>query len=166
MRGIFSSLVILCAVAAAGPAFAQATVVGQHRDWGTYSYQTNSGKACYVMSVPKQKEPASLNHGDIFFFVSQKPGQSGSFEPQLKTGYDMQEGSKSIITIGGRSFTMFTQGSSAWLENPADEAQVLAAMRAGADMQVSATSGRGNKTGYTFSLLGLSAALTEMQNCR
>src|SRR5690606_13480925 len=100
------------------------------------------------------------------FFVSQKPGQSGSFEPQLKTGYDMQEGSKSIITIGGRSFTMFTQGSSAWLENPADEAQVLAAMRAGSDMQISATSGRGNKTGYTSPLWGLSAGRTEMQNCR
>lgn len=166
MRGTFLSLVILYAVAAAGPAFAQATVMGQHRDWGTYSYQSNSGKACYAMSVPKQKEPTSLDHGDVFFFVSQKPGQSGSFEPQFKTAYNMQEGSKSIITVGGRSFTMFTQGSSAWLENPADEAQVLAAMRAGSDMQISATSGRGNKTGYTFSLLGLSAALNETQNCR
>src|SRR5690606_28261276 len=129
MRGIFSSLVVLFVVAAAGPALAQATVMGQHRGWGTYSYQTNSGKACYAMSVPKQKEPASLDHGDIFFFISQKSGQSGSFEPQFKTGYNMQEGSKSIATVGGRSFSMFTQGGAAWLENPAEEGQLLAAMR-------------------------------------
>jgi len=166
MRGIFSSLVVLYAVAAAGPAFAQATVMGQHRDWGTYSYQTSSGKACYAMTVAKEKEPATLDHGDIFFFISQKPGQAGAFEPQFKTSYNMQEGSKSILTIGGKSYSLFVQGSSAWLENPADEGQVIAAMKAGSDMKLSATSGRGNKTGYTFSLRGLSAALTEVQNCR
>src|SRR5690606_33159777 len=154
MRGIFSSLVVLFAVAAATPAFAQATVMGQHRDWATYTYQSNSGKACYAMSVPKQKEPASLDHGDIFFFISQKPGESG-LEPQFKTAYNMQEGSKSVATIGGRSFSLFTQGGGAWLENPADEGALLAAMRAGSEMKVSAVSGRGNQTGYTFSLLGL-----------
>lgn len=166
MRGFFSSLVILCAVAAAGPAFAQATVMGQHRDWGTYSYQSGSGKACYAMTVAKEKEPANLDHGDIFFFVSQKPGQAGAFELQFKTSYNMKEGSKSTLTVGGKSYTMFTQGSSAWLENVADEPQVIAAMKAGSDMKLTATSARGNRTGYTFSLRGLSAALAEVQNCR
>src|SRR5690606_1762640 len=98
MRGILPSLLMLCVIAA-GPAFAQqATAVTQNRDWGTYSYQTQSGKVCYVMSVPKQKEPASLNHGDIFFLISQMPGQNAALEPQFMTGYDMRDGSKVTAT--------------------------------------------------------------------
>ncbi|WP_028033736.1 invasion associated locus B family protein [Chelativorans sp. J32] len=165
MRRFFTSLFMLCTLAAAGPAFAQATAVGQHRDWGTYSYQSDNGKVCYVMSVPKQKEPATLDHGDIFFFVSQKPGQNVAFEPQFIAGYDLREGSKVTVTVGNRSFTMFTQGKSAWMENAAEEPQLIAAMRAGSDMRVTATSRRGNNTNYTFSLLGLSAALQSIQSC-
>ena len=166
MRGFLSSLVVLCALGAATPAFAQATAVGQHRDWGTYSYQSESGKVCYVMSVPKEKTPATLDHGDIFFFVSQKPGQNVAFEPQFIAGYDMREGSKVVVTVGNRAFNMFIQGRSAWMENAAEEPQLIAAMRAGSDMKVSATSRRGNPTSYTFSLLGLSAALQSIQTCR
>jgi hypothetical protein len=166
MRGILSSLTLLCAIIAAAPAFAQATAVGQHRDWGTYSYQSGNGKVCYIMSVPKQRQPANLDHGDIFFFVSQKPGQNVAFEPQFITAYDLREGSKVTVTVGGRSFTMFTQGKSAWMENAAEEPQLIAAMRAGSDMRVAATSGRGNSTSYTFSLLGLTAALSSIQTCQ
>ncbi|WEX09848.1 invasion associated locus B family protein [Chelativorans sp. AA-79] len=166
MRGFLSSLFMLCTILAAGPAFAQATAVGQHRDWGTYSYQSGSGKVCYVMSVPKQKEPSSLDHGDIFFFVSQKPGQNVAFEPQFIAGYDLREGSKVTVSVGSRSFTMFTQGKSAWMENAAEEPQLIAAMKAGSDMRISATSRRGNNTNYTFSLLGLTAALDSIQSCK
>ncbi|WP_309082739.1 invasion associated locus B family protein [Chelativorans sp.] len=166
MRGFLSSLLVLCAILAAGPAFAQATAVGQHRDWGTYSYQSESGKVCYVMSVPKQKQPPTLDHGDIFFFISQKPGQNVAYEPQFIAGYDLREGSKVTVTVGNRSFSMFIQGRSAWMEKAAEEPQLIAAMRAGADMRISATSRRGNKTDYTFSLLGLSAALQSIQNCK
>ncbi|MFC6491022.1 invasion associated locus B family protein [Nitratireductor sp. GCM10026969] len=166
MRGILSSLLLVCAVAVSGPAFAQATAVGQHRDWGTYSYQSDNGKVCYVMSVPKSKEPSSLDHGDIFFFVSQKPGQNVAYEPQFIAGYSLREDSKVTVSVDDRSFTMFTQDSSAWLENAAEEPALVSAMKAGADMKVEATSARGNTTRYTFSLLGISAALDSIQNCQ
>ena len=73
MRVLISTLMLICGMAAASPALAQATAVGQHRDWGVYSYQSGNGKVCYAMSVPKEKQPASLDHGDIFFFVSRSP---------------------------------------------------------------------------------------------
>ncbi|MCT8989102.1 invasion associated locus B family protein [Chelativorans sp. SCAU2101] len=166
MHAFISSLLLLITVIAAGPAFAQATAVGQHRDWGTYSYRSDNGKVCYVMSVPKQKEPANLDHGDIFFFVSQKPGQNVAYEPQFIAAYDFQEGSKVTVTVGDRSFIMFTQGKSAWMENAAEEPQLIAAMKAGSDMKVSAVSRRGNNTSYTFSLMGLTAALDSIQSCK
>jgi hypothetical protein len=166
MRGLISTISCLAILAMAAPAAAQtATRIGQHNAWGTYSYEGDGGRVCYVLTVPTDKQPTSLNHGDIFFFVSQKPGQNVSYEPQFIASYDFQANSKVQVSVGDRSFTMFTRGRSAWMENAAQEPQLVEAMRAGADMRVQAVSGRGNPTNYTFSLRGITAALNSISNC-
>lgn len=154
-------------LAFAGPALAQsATKIGQHNAWGTYSYQANNDKVCYVLTVPTDKQPTSLDHGDIYFFVSQKPGQNVSYEPQFIASYDFQTNSKVQVSVGDKSYTMFTRGRSAWMENAAEETQLIASMRAGVDMRVQATSGRGNATNYVFSLRGITAALNSIESCQ
>lgn len=141
MRGLIATISSLILVASALPALAQsATKIGQHNAWGTYSYQANNGKVCYVLTVPTEKQPATLDHGDIFFFVSQRPGQDVSFEPQFIASYDFQENSKVSVTVGDKSFSMFTRGKSAWVENAAEEPLLIAAMKAGSDMKVAAKS--------------------------
>jgi invasion protein IalB len=70
------------------------------------------------------------------------------------------------VTVGDKSFSMFTRGKSAWLENAAEEPQLIAAMKAGSDMTVAAKSGRGNDTKYTFSLKGVTAALESIASCK
>jgi len=69
------------------------------------------------------------------------------------------------VQVGNATYSMFTRGTSAWLENAAQEGELIAAMRGGADMKISARSGRGNETNYTFSLRGITAALSSIQNC-
>lgn len=167
MRGTLTTLTCLMMLGVASPALAQsATKIGQHNAWGTYSYQAQTGKVCYVLTVPTDKQPANLDHGDIFFFVSQKPGQNVSFEPQFIASYDFQADSKVSVTVGDKSYSMFTRGKSAWMENAAEEPQLIAAMKAGADMKVSAKSGRGNPTNYAFSLRGITAALDSISDCK
>ncbi|UHD46621.1 invasion associated locus B family protein [Aureimonas altamirensis] len=138
----------------------------QFNDWGTYSYTAGGNKVCYVLSTPKTKEPASVNHGDIFFLVSQKPGQATAYEPQVVMGYPMREGSKVTVTVDARKFTLFTRGESAWVENPSEEPQLVAAMRNGRSMSVDATSARGTSTKYSYSLAGITAAINSIGNCR
>jgi hypothetical protein len=167
MRALISMLASALVVAFAGQAAAQsATKVGQYNAWGTYSYQADNGKVCYVLSVPTEKQPVQLDHGDIFFFVSQKPGQNVAFEPQFIASYNFQENSKVSVKVGDRSFSLFTKGKSAWLENAAEEPQLVAAMKAGSAMSVAATSGRGNPTNYSFSLRGITAALDSISACK
>jgi invasion protein IalB len=52
------------------------------------------------------------------------------------------------------------------MENAAEEPQLIAAMKGGTDMTVAAKSGRGNDTKYTFSLKGVTAALTSIADCK
>lgn len=171
MNGKTATLSCLLALAMIAPAFAQqsaAKQLGRFNAWGTYSATTpDHGKVCFVMTVPTEKLPANLDHGDnIFFLVSQKPGQNVSYEPQFMVSYNFKQASKVTVRVGDKSFSMFTKDNSAWMENPAEEPQLIAAMKAGADMKVSGLSGRGNETSYTFSLKGISAALQSIATCQ
>ena len=167
MRGLISTLAALALAVLAQPALAQsATKISQHQAWGTYSYQGQNGKVCYVLTVPTDKQPGNVDHGDMFFFVSQKPGQNVSYEPQFIAGYNFRENSKVTVTVGDKSFSMFTRGKSAWMENAAQEPQLVAAMKAGSDMSVAATSSRGTSTKYVFSLKGITAALQSIASCK
>lgn len=142
------------------------TRIEQFKAWGAYSYKSNGGNVCYVLSVPTAKEPASVNHGDIFFVVSQRPGQNISYEPQAMMGYALKEASKVNVTIDDRNFVMFVKETSAWVENAAEEPALVAAMKTGKSMTVKATSARGTGTSYTYSLSGISAALKKIENCK
>ena len=61
---------------------------------------------------------------------------------------------------------MFSKADSAWMENAAEEPQLVAALRAGRSMTVSATSSRGTNTSYTYSLSGVTAALNSIKDCK
>jgi invasion protein IalB len=144
------------------------TRIEQFQAWGAYFYKAGAGKVCYVLTVPdpKQSTPAKVNHGDVFFLVTQRPGQNISYEPQAMVGYDLQPGSKVTVTVDSKPFTMFTKGRSAWLENAAEEPALVAALRSGHQMTMGAVSGKGTKTGYVFSLKGISAALKKIERCQ
>jgi hypothetical protein len=154
------------------PAHAQTpTQIKQHKAWGAFSYQGSDGKVCYVLSIPTDKLPVELNgravdHGDVFFMLAQHPGQNVRLEPQFTAGYPFKEESKVVLDIDGKKFSMFTRGQNAWLENPAQETTVVAAMKAGAKMSVSAVSRRGTQTSYAYSLSGVTASISDITSCK
>ncbi|MGF0539556.1 invasion associated locus B family protein [Agrobacterium sp. ES01] len=154
-------------LAGAGVATAQSpTRIEQFKAWGAYSYKSNGGTVCYVLSVPTAKEPANVDHGDIFFIVSQRPGQNISYEPQAMMGYPLKTTSKVNVDVDGRNFVMFTKDKAAWVENAAEEPALVAAMKSGRSMTVKAESARGTKTSYSYSLSGISAALKKIESCK
>ncbi|RYC04635.1 invasion associated locus B family protein [Ciceribacter ferrooxidans] len=165
VRRIATALAIV--LAGYGTAAAQApTRIEQFKAWGAYSYKSNGGTVCYVLSVPTAKEPPAVDHGDIFFIVSQRPGQNISYEPQAMMGYKLKDGSKVNVTIDSKNFVMFTKDKAAWVENAAEEPALVAAMKGGSSMTVKATSARGTPTSYTYSLSGISAALSKIETCK
>lgn len=158
------------AAAAAAPAQAASpspTRIKQFDAWGAYSYQSGSGKVCYVLSVPTTKLPTTgVDHGDNFFIVTQRPGQNISYEPQVMMGYALKENSKVNVTIDNKTFVMFTKDKAAWVENAAQEPALVAAMKTGHSLSVAATSKKGTGTSYSYSLAGISASLKQIENCK
>ena len=142
------------------------TRIKQYNAWGAYSHTGSTGKICYVLSIPTQKEPSDRDHGDVFFMVAKHPGQGDNLEPQFTVGYPFKDDSKVTLDIDGKKFTMFTKGSNAWMEDPTQEPTVVAAMRAGSKMSVSGESRRGTQTNYAYSLSGVTASLKEIAGCQ
>ena len=167
MISLFAATLATCVLA--GTAGAQSSGrTGQFEAWGTYVYQQSGKKTCYILAapIPNSMKPATIDHGDNYFLISQKPGENVAFEPQFIAGYNMQENGKVVVTIDSKPFSMFTRGKSAWLENAAEEPALVAAMKSGKAMSVAAKSGRGNATSYEFSLKGVTKALTQIQACK
>lgn len=165
MKTYRTILTAAIAIASVSGALAQSpTSIGTFNSWSAWSYNgsitggANAGKVCYMHSVPSEKTPASLDHGDVSFSVSRSPAEGVTSQANFVTGYPFQENSTVIVDIDGRKFTMFTQGESAWLLNTAEEPQLLEAMKAGKKMTVTAKSRRGNETTYQISLSGATAA--------
>lgn len=165
LAGALSAAISLSAMTT--HAYAQSpTRIKQHKAWGAYSAQNADGKICYVLSVPTQKAPADRDHGDVFFMLARHPGQTNSLEPQFKVGYPFAEESRVTLNIDGKTFSMYTKGANAWMENPAEEATVVAAMRAGSNMSLEGKSRRGTVTSYTYSLSGVTASIKEIDGCK
>jgi len=165
-RTIYAAIIIM--IFGAQAALAQTpTKIDQFDYWGAYSYNSGSGTVCYALSVPTTKEPGSVNHGDVFFILTKRPDGAVTFEPQFMAGYELREGSQVEVRVDDKAkFNFFTKDSSAWLASNDDENGLVGAMRAGSTMQVKAVSRRGTNTSYNYSLKGVTAALSAVNNCK
>ncbi|MBO0346611.1 hypothetical protein J0X15_15370 [Roseibium sp. CAU 1637] len=156
---------LLGLVVSSAAAFAQdAKLLEKHSDWFAYSHAGSSGKVCYALSVPTQMRPGDRNHGDVFFFISTRPGEGVKDEPSFLVGYPFKDGISVVVDVDGNKFNMFTKNDGAWVDNAATEAQLVAAMKAGRQMSVEGESARGTKTSYSFSLSGVTAAISTASN--
>lgn len=135
------------------------TLREQNKDWATYTFSSSGGKLCYALSQPLEKLPADRNHGDVFFFVSNRPAEGVVNEPNFIVGYPFKGGSMVTVDVDGQVFSLFTKGDGAWVQNAADEKRLVAAMKAGSKMFVKGVSSRGTQTSYRFSLSGITASI-------
>lgn len=161
----FTLLAVAASLAlSVGPLAANAqetsNVVATERDWTVFS--AGSPKECWAVSPPKATlntrdgKEVTVTRGDIRLYVAYRSGRGG--EVSFSGGYPFAGGSTVEIDIDGRKFNMFTEGETAWPNSPAEDATIIAAMRAGTAAVVTGRSSRGTTTKDTFSLSGISAA--------
>ena len=143
-----------------------ATPIGSFKQWSAYTYTDAEGKSCYIASQPQSsKYSREISGRDPAFFlvttrVSSDPAKTVRNEASTIIGYPFADNVKVTVEIdGATTFTMFTDKDSAWIENPAQEADLIAAMQKGNHMTVVGKSRRGTLTTDTYSLSGLTAAL-------
>src|SRR4029079_19241190 len=172
-----STFVLMAAIAVAAPALAQgkknpaeqAVLLGQFGDWGAYKASPGGKKVCFALSKPTSAatEPANKKRDASYAFVSTRPSEKVKNEVSVIVGYPQKPGHDATAAIGSATYAKNTQTAGAWVNNAAEEAQMVDAMRKGADLVVKSESGRGTKTTDTYSLKGIAQALDKVaEECR
>lgn len=160
-----AGLAWLAVATAVSPALAQraggkALLLEKSDDWAAYAAQSGKDKICYAMTQPKDRQPGGLNRDPAYFYVWQEPTKNVRNEISVILGYPSKTGGDASATIGAATFQFATKDTSAFLKNPAETARFLAAMRQGEKMVFKGTSARGNTLTDTYSLDGVTGAIT------
>ena len=147
----------------------QAVLLGQFGDWGAYQATPGGKKVCFALAKPTSAvtEPAGRKRDPSYAFVSTRPAEKVRNEVSMIVGYPQKPGVDATATIGSANYVMYTQNDGAWVKNAAEEAQMVEAMRKGADLVVKSESTHGTKTTDTYSLKGIAQALDKVaQECK
>ena len=132
-------------------------------------FEDSDPRECWAVSAPtesvntKDGRVVAVRRGDVLLMTFFRPGAGVQGQITFTGGYPFAGGSTVNLNIGGTQFELFTEGEWAWPASAEDDAQVLAAMKRGADAVLTARSGRGTVTKDTFSLLGYTAAVEEAE---
>jgi Invasion associated locus B (IalB) protein len=147
----------------AGAAAAQTVDLVEHQGaWSLYADTATPKQTCFVASQPQAVEPIGANRGPIYFYISAWPKDGVKTEPSVKVGYPIDEKKDMTVTIGTDVFKLFAKGDRGFVSDPTEELKLVEAMKKGTTAIVKATSGRGTGTTDTYSLAGLTPALTKL----
>ena len=130
-----------------------------HSDWSVYTRGSGSETVCFALTKAKTLSPSSVNHGDVYFMVSSWKNGSAKEQPSFLAGYGLKTNRAPKARVGSTTLSMYAVQQDAFIESSTDEKKLVAKMRAGATMTVSAVSQRGTNTSYEFSLKGVTAAI-------
>jgi hypothetical protein len=149
--------------------------VAAFTDWAVFV--ADDPKECYIVSPPTESvarrdgSEVEVSRGDIRLFVTFRPSEEVSNEVSFTSGYPLRDGSTVDVEIGSQTFRLNPGAGDAnawaWPASPAEDAQLIDAMRRGADATVTGVSSRGTTTIDSFSLMGFTAAIEDAEaRCR
>jgi hypothetical protein len=154
---------------AQGVGGSEPTRLGQFGDWGAYTANPSGRRTYFALAKPVKSEsvPPNLPRTDTFVFISSRPAENVRNEVSVMFGFVLKLNVDAELEIGGVSFSMATEGDSAWIKNPADESRLVELMLKTSDMTVKGVSSRGTRSSDVYSMKGLDQALNRIaQECR
>ena len=143
-------------------------IVSEQQDWAVY--EDADPKECWAVAAPKETvntkdgRVVTVTRSQMLLMTFYRPGAGVDAQVTFTGGYPFAPGSTVNLNIDGTEYELITQGEWAWPENKAQDGQIVASMKAGAEAVVTGRSSRGTTTKDTFSLVGYTAAVTEAQS--
>ena len=140
-------------------AFAQSVqVIGTFKDWAAYSASEGAGAVCFAMSKPSTVDPQPDGYTQAYLYLTHRPSENVSNELNLVAGFEFAPDQPATLSVGGKSFDLFTQKDAAWLLDAGKSQDLAGAMRAGQSLVIQGTTDKGILVSETFSLSGATAA--------
>jgi hypothetical protein len=140
------------------PAWAQSEPVpkGTFGDWSIYTYREKNGPVCYAAAkLPAPANGAPKRTGWVM--ITHRPGEKTRGVVSVVPGYTFKDRSTALVSVGGKQFTLYTQGDTAWAAD-ADDPRLVEAIRSSGLMAFTGTTKDGVSQVDNFSLGGAASA--------
>lgn len=158
--------------AATPPGMQQATPVAVIGDWNVFTNGQGKTRLCYAIAQPQTRSPNTLKRDSAYLFVTVRKGENVQNEVAVMLGFPAKPAAAQqkpgaaaaptdpSLNIGTARYGLVTKDNNAWLQNPAEEAKVVAEMSGRAPkLVIKTTSARGNPTSDEYALAGFSEAM-------
>lgn len=172
---------------------AKPNLIATFGDWNVFVSQSQKGRICYVLAQPKTREPENLTRDPGYAFISDRPSEGVRNEVSFIVGFDVAGGTEAeaksdakpvgkpakrsrsestskakaiampLATVGDESFDLLPKGANLWVKNAARESALIAEMKKGATLEITAASMKGNESTDDYSLSGFSQAMERLQ---
>lgn len=146
-------LVALLCLALASPALAQRRAVGTWFFWGAF----RDNERCFAITEPQS---ASADEGQRpFASVAWWPGRGLAGQLHIRLGREKRQGSAVLLRVDGRTFQLVSGPRDAWAPDARADAEIVAAIRTGIDMNIETRSARGLIMRDSYRLRGAATAI-------
>ena len=152
MRRAVLALVVCAGLAS--PALARSSL-GIFDDWG--AFRDPRLPRCYA--IAKADTGRGAREFDPFATVGTWPRRDIRNQIHLRLSRRLAPSGTVTLRVGGDSFALLSGEADAWAQDKRMDAAIVAAMRAGARMSVSATDRGGNRFTDRYSLAGVATAI-------
>lgn len=146
---------VLLATAVAGTAAGARETVGVYGGWG--SFRDDAPARCYAVAGPADL-PRSVS-SPTFVSIASWPTRRVVNQVHVRLGREARDGSAILLSIDGQVFQLVGRRFDAWAPSHAVDRAVVAAMRTGIDLRVSARDRNGNAFTDRYALSGAASAI-------
>jgi hypothetical protein len=139
--------------------------LGKYGYWSTYQMMEGGNPVCY-MSITA-KAPASdkakstkkkAKRGDVVLMVTHRPTEGSTDIISYAAGTKFRPASDVTFKIGGKEYSLFTQGDTAWARDQATDRTVVSALRSSESLTVLGVAADGSNVADTVNLKGIADA--------
>ncbi len=148
MRAVILGLALL-----ASPALARDSL-GIYENWG--AFRDAQPFRCYAIAQPEQPTGGKWRP---FATVGTWPGARVRGQIHIRLSYSTLAGSGATLRIDSRQWPLVVGGADAWAINPQHDAGIVAAMRSGTTLSVSATGSKAGRFADSYALKGAASAM-------
>ncbi len=152
--------------------------LGQSADWEAFAYMQQGQKICALFSRPVAMSPRKRSPRKAYVIITRRPAQAGAKsnsreEFAMDAGQALVPDKQVILRIAQVKFQLFSGASRsgaeaqwAWPLRIKEEPRLIAAMKAGYDMEIRAELENGEKIRDLYSLSGVSRGIAILiENC-
>jgi hypothetical protein len=124
--------------------------------WSAYTYKVANGKVCYLVGEPQSKRKGANA------LVTHNTADKTTNVVSFIAGYNFADKAEVDLDIDGQKFKLFTEKDTAWARDAETDRKIVEAMIRGKQAVVKGAPAKGNATTDTYSLIGFTQAVNEI----